>query len=303
MIRWLVIGGGKAAAVHAHAIGLCSAAELAGFVVVSQDPRLPGPAFPTLEDALDQTAVDAAVIATPHDTHLSYATRLLDAGVPVLCEKPAGLNVEESRQIAASGGRAGVAVGIVLNQRACRHHRYIHELTRRGRLQPVRAQISATLGPLSGWPADRRRSGGGVLRTVGVHYLDLLRWWFGPASELSAHLSGYPVESVAVVTARYGEQCLGTLSINMTGSPSRGPVSCQIDGTDGSLTLVGHEIVAAEGLPTAPPVETLDAAQIYGPGHAVVIDEATRALAAGNGFPVPLEEALPSLALVDDAYS
>jgi len=51
--------------------------------------------------------VDAVYIATPHDTHYGYAKQALEAGVHVLCEKPATLTRAETQELfdfAASKG-------------------------------------------------------------------------------------------------------------------------------------------------------------------------------------------------------
>ncbi len=44
-------------------------------------------------------AVDAVYIATPHDTHVGYATRAIEAGVHVLCEKPMALTKAETQDL------------------------------------------------------------------------------------------------------------------------------------------------------------------------------------------------------------
>jgi hypothetical protein len=56
-------------------------------------------------------------------------------------------------------------------------------------------------------------------------------------------------------------------------------------------------------LPEPPPLEPADPAFPYGPGHLAVIRESTARLAAGDGFPVTLADALPSLRLVERAYA
>ena len=47
-------------------------------------------AFTAVEDALDQTAVDVAVLAVPPEEHAAVTTYCLDSGVHVYLEKPAG---------------------------------------------------------------------------------------------------------------------------------------------------------------------------------------------------------------------
>ena len=45
--------------------------------------------------------VDVVYIGTIHPTHLSSAKKMLEAGKPVLCEKPLTMNAEETRAMIA----------------------------------------------------------------------------------------------------------------------------------------------------------------------------------------------------------
>jgi predicted dehydrogenase len=47
----------------------------------------------------DGPRVDAVYIATPHVTHLELAIMCLKKGIPVICEKPMGLNLAEVEQV------------------------------------------------------------------------------------------------------------------------------------------------------------------------------------------------------------
>src|SRR5262249_59829886 len=59
--------------------------------------------------------VDAAIVALPNDLNAMVATWLLQAGISVLVEKPAALNVESARELetAVAKGRAKLAVGFI----------------------------------------------------------------------------------------------------------------------------------------------------------------------------------------------
>ncbi len=43
--------------------------------------------------------VDAVYVATPHSSHRDVSVNLLQAGVPVLCEKPMAVNAAQVRQM------------------------------------------------------------------------------------------------------------------------------------------------------------------------------------------------------------
>ena len=190
----------------------------------------------------------------------------------------------------------------MLNQRACRHHAWIAALARGGRLPITSVAFVGALARLRGWHADPARAGGGLLRTIGVHYVDLLRWWLGEPAAVAALLCGTPAEDRLAVALAFPGGALGSLQLSATAAHSLGPVRTIIEAGDARIELAGHAIQRVEGLPDPPALEPPDAALPYGPGHLEVIRAATAALAAAQPFPVPLAELLPTLRLVDRLY-
>ena len=65
-----------------------------------------GLATESVDELLD-SGLDAVVITTPHDLHFDVATRALDRGLHVLCEKPMTLRADEAWSLADSVERAG----------------------------------------------------------------------------------------------------------------------------------------------------------------------------------------------------
>src|SRR5215207_7036546 len=97
--RGAVIGYGGMGAMHARAV-----ARHAGALVCC-DPlpdraadlarSLGATALTSVEEAI-ATGLDAAVVATPTDTHPAVVSALLAAGVPTFCEKPLAMTIEET---------------------------------------------------------------------------------------------------------------------------------------------------------------------------------------------------------------
>jgi predicted dehydrogenase len=303
VIRWLLVGAGQAGQCHLAAIANDPAAELAG--VVSLDP-LPADfenVYDDITKAAAATSPDAIVLATPHDTHVPLALETLGLGLPLLCEKPVGRNADEARQVLAAANGLGVPVGVVLNQRAVVHHRWVNSLIANDQLKPRSIAFRGTLARLTGWHADARKTGGGVLRIIGLHYLDLLRWWLGEPETLRAVIGGGSSEERVRVTMAFASGAIGSLELTAERDQSLGPVTCSIESEHARVELNGHVVTAVQGLPEPPSPESGDDALIFGPGHQAVISEATAALAKGSAFPVRLADALPSLELVDRVYA
>ena len=65
-----------------------------------------GMATESIDELLD-SGIDAVVVTTPHDLHFDVATRALERGLHVLCEKPMTLRADEAWSLAESVERAG----------------------------------------------------------------------------------------------------------------------------------------------------------------------------------------------------
>ena len=65
-------------------------------------------AYTDYDAALKSGDFDAVYIATPHTSHKDYAVRALEAGIPVLCEKPVGVRSDEVEEIIGTAEKNGV---------------------------------------------------------------------------------------------------------------------------------------------------------------------------------------------------
>jgi predicted dehydrogenase len=134
--------------------------------------------------------IDAAVIATPNDTHAAIATKCIGAGIPVLIEKPLASNASEGRAIIELATARGVLVAAGYVTRFRPNLRLLKSLLDRryfGRVRRFVHQFGTPGGwaPLSGYNLKRASAGGGVLMVTGTHFLDRMLWFWGMPSEVS----------------------------------------------------------------------------------------------------------------------
>ena len=297
VFRWLIVGMGMAGRVHAAAVDLSPRAQLVG-VVSGQDSSFGVPAYRTLEEALSRSDADGVIITTPNHTHRDYCLQVIRAGLPVLCEKPVGVGSADARAIQAAGAEAKVPVGIVLNQRACRYARFVRDLIQDGALVPQSCSFSGEFGALSGWVMEPGK-GGGLLRAIGIHYVDLLLWWFGMPERFEAELEGDPLDHRFDGRLQLPSGIDGSLHFLAAAGQGTTPVSCVIEGTNQHIEIVGGKFMSAAGVRPPPPEEEADERLWFGPGHGTLIDEASAALVAGRPFPMPLSVGMPTLELIE----
>jgi len=96
--------------------------------------RAPGSKiFARIEDALEEGAVDAVVVAVPGSFHEAVLLPALEANVPILCEKPLTEDPASSLRIAEAeqkGGRQLIQVGFM--RRFDAQYRELHDLITAG---------------------------------------------------------------------------------------------------------------------------------------------------------------------------
>jgi myo-inositol 2-dehydrogenase/D-chiro-inositol 1-dehydrogenase len=182
-LRLALIGAGRMGRTHLRALAASPSVAVTAVVepVPAAREELAAAGLQThatLEELLDEGAVDAALIAAPTDLHLELVRTLSAAGIAVLCEKPCGPRAAET----AEAARVAAAAGVPLQVGYWR--RFVPELVE------LRARIEAgdygELSAVSCWQWDERppaagfrARSGGILIDMGVHELDQVRWLTG----------------------------------------------------------------------------------------------------------------------------
>lgn len=154
-------------------------------------------------DLLD-AGVDAVSIVAPDDAHHGVAAAAIEAGLPVLCEKPLARTVAEAAHLARRAEARGVVTKMGFVFRYSPALRHLWELVAEGHVGRVHTLVSVSQNaqfmdpatPLH-WKMERARAGGGVFVEYGVHSLDLARWIAGELVEVCANAR-------TVVAERFG---------------------------------------------------------------------------------------------------
>ncbi|HYL70511.1 MAG TPA: Gfo/Idh/MocA family oxidoreductase, partial [Candidatus Dormibacteraeota bacterium] len=108
--RIALVGAGAMGSNHARVIAESGVAELGVVIDIDADrARSLGERFgcPTATDVDAASSCDAAVVATPTSLHLPHARQLLDAGKPLLVEKPIAPALAQTRELVRASQSAG----------------------------------------------------------------------------------------------------------------------------------------------------------------------------------------------------
>jgi predicted dehydrogenase len=319
-IRWGVLGAAKIATVKViPAMQQCALCEIAA--IASRDlakaetaARNLGiaRAYGSYEELLADPAIDAIYNPLPNHLHVPWSIRAAEAGKHVLCEKPIGLNAGEARQLIEARDRAGVVIGEAFMIQT--HPQWVRavELARGGRIGALRGVVG-TFGYNNRDPHNVRNIlewGGGALMDIGCYPIKGSRMVFGEeplgvsaamvrdpdfgtdilTSAVLEFPSGHSVFTVGTqMVPCQSMQFLGTkgrveLEIPFNAPPAR-PARIRID--DGS-DITGASIVTEE-------FAACDQYTVQGDAFARAILESTQP-------PVPLEDSLRNMAVIDAVF-
>lgn len=123
--------------------------------------------------------IDAVYIATPHTSHAEFALRALDAGRPVLCEKPLAPTLALSTAMVERSVQRGVFLMEALWTRFLPAYVQVAEWLGTGAIGSVRAVQSSFCFAVPYAPASRLFNpalGGGSLLDIGIYNLAMSRW-------------------------------------------------------------------------------------------------------------------------------
>ena len=88
-------------------------------------------------ELVNDSAVEAIVIASPQSTHREIALAAMDLGKPVFCEKPLGAGVDDARAMCASAESSGVVNMIGFNYIRTPASQLAHEIIQSGEIGDI----------------------------------------------------------------------------------------------------------------------------------------------------------------------
>ena len=189
------------------------------------------------EDVVSDPDIDVVANVASNEAHAAPSIGALEAGKPVLCEKPLGVDSAEAHAMLAAAERSGTAHACGFNYRYVPAVRLAHELVKAGRLGRL---LNFRAVYLQDWmaaesPAQRVERGGAVLDYS--HIADLLFHLAAPPLSVSAYSASYTggAEDAYVAALELDGGALATLEASRFATGWKGLQRVEVNGTDGSL--------------------------------------------------------------------
>jgi len=268
------------------------------------------PTFTDHRQMLTATRPDFVVALGRHRQMAGIAHDLLDRGIPFMMEKPMGINATEVAAVAEKAARLNRFVAVPLAQRYQPFAIRARELLAAGRFGPL-SHIYVRInrpGPAryAGWDCpwmlDPAEAGGGCLRNLGSHGMDMFLHLTGEdakvtGAQVSRLAHQQRVEDYASVLLRSTSGILGTIEVG-NGFPR--------DGTDGEWKIAGRDAILTlkDGvmkLATATGDESLPSGDITTP-YFTTLRDLLDAWQRGAPPPVSVHDCLRAVRLIDQAY-
>ena len=217
-------------------------------------------AYGSYEDLVNDPSLDAIYVATPHPYHVSNTVLALNAGKPVLCEKPFTINAKEAREMKTAADANGVALMEAMWARFLPHMRKVREIVASGVLGDIWA-VEADHGQrLSDYANPRHWEpslGGGALLDLGIYPISFAHMVLGKPDSITSSATftdkGVDASSTAVFNYQSGAQAILTSNM-MVSTPCRATIcgtlgKIEIDRTfynPASMRVIMHDGTTTE---------------------------------------------------------
>jgi predicted dehydrogenase len=156
--------------------------------------------------------VDLVVIATPNETHVSFAEMAMRAGRNVVVDKPFTITVEEARHLGAVAAETGVVLSVFQNRRWDSDFLTVQEALHEnlfGRVVRFESRIDRFRPDVRERWREVPGPGAGLLYDLGPHLIDQALVLFGVPDSVQATLalqrSGARTDDFFQLVLRYGE--------------------------------------------------------------------------------------------------
>jgi len=238
------------------AVTVASVCDIRPGVAAEWAERLSAEPFTDYAALLARGGVDLVLVLTPASTHRPIVEAAAAAGIPILCEKPLAVTLEDGEAMVAACKRHGVKLFYGSIYRYLPAVRTAYALIREGAIGDIQLMSEQMIGgngaaryrqlDPSHYPPGGPGGAGMGLVDHGIHLIDVFSWYAGAAPIAvsgSGQISGAPLQSEHMVM-RFPTGAMGHLLYNAGTYSSVLPNEGMFSGgmswlTDGSLAQPG----------------------------------------------------------------
>jgi predicted dehydrogenase len=179
-----------------------------------------GTAYGSYEELVADPQVDAIYVATPHPAHKENVILALNAGKPVLCEKPFAVNATEAQQMVDAANKNGVALMEAMWARFLPHYAQVREIIQSGvlgKIHTIQADHGQRLADQNIPRLVEPALAGGALLDLGIYPVSFAHMILGNPSKItsSAVLTDKGVDAQTSMIFDYASGAQAVLNTTM----------------------------------------------------------------------------------------
>ena len=198
-----------------------------------------GTAYGSYEALVADPSIDAIYVATPHPAHKDNVVLALNAGKPVLCEKPFAVNAKEAQEMVAAAQKNNVAMMEAMWSRFLPHYAQVREIVASGvlgKILTVHADHGQRLADQNIARLVEPALAGGALLDLGIYPVSFAHMVLGNPTKITASgvLTDKGVDAQTSMIFDYADGAQAVLNTTMI---EQTPCRAVVAGVDGWLEI------------------------------------------------------------------
>ncbi len=176
--------------------------------------------FNNYDDFL-KSDIKCVYVSSVNSDHYEQVIKAANAGKHILCEKPLAITSEQAEEMVNACKENNVLLAVNYVHRFHPHIVKAKELIRNqtlGKLVSINLNFNFDFPPGSNFRFNKKLSGGGALRDLGTHMIDLLRFFGGEIIEINGYIDNLiyksDVDDFAAAIVKFNNGGYGYLNVS-----------------------------------------------------------------------------------------
>ena len=200
------------------------------------------------KDMISKESLDLIFVLTPSGNHYEIVKYIIMNKINVLCEKPLTLLPNETKVLSKLAKNKRVMLCVAFQNRLNPAVKFLKKCIDEKKFgKIVKASVSLLWCRYQNYYNDEWhgtwKMDGGVINQQAIHYIDILRWLFGPVKEVFCYMDNrinrLEAEDTAVASLKFKNGALGTIEATTAARPMDIHASLSLVGSKGTIVLGG----------------------------------------------------------------
>ena len=215
-------------------------------------------------DEFLKSDIDCVFVSSVNAHHYEQVIKAAEAGKNILCEKPLSITSRQAEEMVEACKRNNVFLAVNFVHRLHPHVIKAKELIKNqtiGKLVSVSVSCNLDLPPSNNFRFNKELSGGGALRDLGTHMIDLLRFFGGEIKEINGYMDNiiykYDVEDFVTALVKFESGNYGSFNVSFNTKKAFNRV--EILGHTGAIGI--ENFIGVKGAPSKLTIQLDDEAK------------------------------------------